>query len=177
VGVIVIAVFMALQELGVATEIVTTAFASLFGAVALALALAFGLGNRELAGEVTRRGTSGTGGEAAIAREAATEAAEDEAELAAAPRFFTPRVAARAVPPRAGPRAGVGRRRRPEAAGRGCGGRRRRGAGGRTPRAERGKYLRDIALGAVWRVWRPRPPRLDCSRAPSCAIPTPTAPP
>ena len=32
----------------------TTAFAILFGAIALALSLAFGLGNRELAGEVTR---------------------------------------------------------------------------------------------------------------------------
>jgi len=53
-GVIVIAVFMALQELGVATDLVTTAFAILFGAVALALALSFGLGNRELAGEITR---------------------------------------------------------------------------------------------------------------------------
>lgn len=53
-GVILLAIFMALQELGVATQIVTTAFAILFGAVALALALAFGLGNRDLAGEVTR---------------------------------------------------------------------------------------------------------------------------
>ena len=53
-GVIILAVFMALQELGIATDIVTTAFAILFGAVALALALAFGLGNRELAGEITR---------------------------------------------------------------------------------------------------------------------------
>ncbi len=53
-GVILLAVFMALQELGVGTEIVTTAFAIIFGAVALALALSFGLGNRELAGEVTR---------------------------------------------------------------------------------------------------------------------------
>ena len=53
-GVILLAVFMALQQLNVATEIVTTAFAILFGAVALALALAFGLGNRDLAGEVTR---------------------------------------------------------------------------------------------------------------------------
>jgi hypothetical protein len=53
-GVIVLAIFMALQELGIATDIVTTAFAILFGAVALAMALAFGLGNRELAGEVTR---------------------------------------------------------------------------------------------------------------------------
>ncbi|HEX6252542.1 MAG TPA: hypothetical protein VFZ56_14060 [Gemmatimonadaceae bacterium] len=53
-GVIVLAVFMALQELGIAGGIVTTAFALLFGAIALALGLAFGLGNRELAGEITR---------------------------------------------------------------------------------------------------------------------------
>src|SRR5205823_1185686 len=54
VSVILLSVFMALQELGIATEIVTTAFAILFGAVALAMALAFGLGNRDLAGEITR---------------------------------------------------------------------------------------------------------------------------
>ena len=53
-GVILLAVFMSLQELGVATDIVTTAFAIIFGAIALALALSFSLGNRELAGEVTR---------------------------------------------------------------------------------------------------------------------------
>ena len=53
-GVVLLAVIMSLQELGVATEIVTTAFAIIFGAIALALALSFGLGNRELAGEVTR---------------------------------------------------------------------------------------------------------------------------
>lgn len=53
-GIILLAIFMALQELGIATDIVTTAFAILFGAIALALAMAFGLGNRELAGEVTR---------------------------------------------------------------------------------------------------------------------------
>jgi len=53
-GVILLAVFMSLQELGVATDIVTTAFAIIFGAIALALALSFGLGNRDLAGQVTR---------------------------------------------------------------------------------------------------------------------------
>jgi hypothetical protein len=53
-GVIILAVFMSLQQLGVATDIVTTAFAIIFGAIALALALSFGLGNRELAGEITR---------------------------------------------------------------------------------------------------------------------------
>ena len=53
-GVVMLSVFMALQELGIATEIVTTAFAILFGAVAFGSALAFGLGNRELAGQITR---------------------------------------------------------------------------------------------------------------------------
>jgi small-conductance mechanosensitive channel len=105
VGVIVIAVFMALQELGVATEIVTTAFASLFGAVALAMALAFGLGNRELAGQVTREWYERYRAEkAAIEREAALEAAEEEAELAAAPpRRSTPFFGGRVVTPPAAP--------------------------------------------------------------------------
>jgi hypothetical protein len=81
VGVIVIAVFMALQELGVATDIVTTAFALLFGAVALALALSFGLGNRELAGQITREWYQRYKAEReAIEREAALEEAEEEAE-------------------------------------------------------------------------------------------------
>lgn len=53
-GVILLAVFMALQELGIATDIVTMAFAILFGAIAFATALAFGLGNTKLAGEITR---------------------------------------------------------------------------------------------------------------------------
>ena len=53
--VVVIAVFMALQQMGVAEEIVTSAFTLILGAVALAVGLSFGLGNRELAGEITRR--------------------------------------------------------------------------------------------------------------------------
>jgi hypothetical protein len=78
VGVVVLAIFMALQELGVATDIVTTAFAILFGAVAIAAALAFGLGNRELAGEITRAWYERYRAERdAIAREqAALDAAE-----------------------------------------------------------------------------------------------------
>ncbi len=83
VGVIVLAVFMALQELGIATDIVTTAFAILFGAVALALALSFGLGNRELAAEVTREWYLRYRAERqAIDAEAAAEAAEELAEEA-----------------------------------------------------------------------------------------------
>lgn len=80
-GVIVLAVFMALQELGVATDIVTTAFAILFGAVALALALSFGLGNRDLAAEVTRAWYDRYRAEReAIEREAAADEAEELAE-------------------------------------------------------------------------------------------------
>lgn len=53
--VVLIGVFMALTEVGVAPEIVTTAFTLILGAVALAAGLAFGLGNRDLAGELTRK--------------------------------------------------------------------------------------------------------------------------
>ena len=54
-AVVVIAIFMALTQLGVASELVTSAFTLIVGAVALAAGLAFGLGNQKLAGEVTRR--------------------------------------------------------------------------------------------------------------------------
>lgn len=54
-AIILIALFMALQQVGVAEEIVTAAFTLILGAAALAVGLAFGLGNRELAGEITRR--------------------------------------------------------------------------------------------------------------------------
>ena len=77
-GVVVLAVFMSLQELGVATDIVTTAFAIVFGALALALALSFGLGNRDLAGEVTRAWYERWKAERdAIAREQAKEEGDD----------------------------------------------------------------------------------------------------
>jgi hypothetical protein len=46
---------MALDQLGIARNIVTTAFTLILGAAALAAGLAFGLGNRELAGEYMRR--------------------------------------------------------------------------------------------------------------------------
>ncbi len=54
-AVLIIAIFMALQQVGVAGEIVATAFTLSVGAVALAAGLAFGLGNTQLAGEITRR--------------------------------------------------------------------------------------------------------------------------
>ena len=54
-AVVMIAVFMAVQHLGVADELVTAAFTLILGAAALSVGLAFGLGNRDLAGEMTRR--------------------------------------------------------------------------------------------------------------------------
>jgi hypothetical protein len=82
--VVVLAIFMALQELGIATDIVTTAFAILFGALALAMALAFGLGNRDLAGEITREWYDRYRAEReAIERGTAEREKEEEAEMAA----------------------------------------------------------------------------------------------
>jgi len=54
-AVVTIAVFMAVQQLGIAEEIVTAAFTLILGAIGLATGLAFGLGNRDLAGQITRR--------------------------------------------------------------------------------------------------------------------------
>ena len=83
-GVILLAVFMSLEQLGIATDIVTTAFTILFGAVALAMALSFGLGNRELAGEITREWYERYRAERdRIARESAEIEAEEEREAAA----------------------------------------------------------------------------------------------
>ena len=82
-GVVTLAIFMALQELGVATDIVTTAFAILFGALALGMALAFGLGNRDLAGEITREWYNRYRAEReAIEREVAEREQEAEAAMA-----------------------------------------------------------------------------------------------
>src|SRR5512146_2672372 len=106
-GVILLAIFMALQELGIATDIVTTAFAILFGAIALALALSFGLGNRELAGEITREWYDRYRRERAeaLAREQEAEAQEEaelEAEEAEFERRHTPsRLADQPPPPEA----------------------------------------------------------------------------
>jgi hypothetical protein len=46
---------MALEQIGVAREIVVSAFTLVLGALALAFGLAFGLGNTALAGEIVRR--------------------------------------------------------------------------------------------------------------------------
>ncbi len=80
-GVVILAIFMALQTLGVASDIVTLAFGIIFGAVAIAAALAFGLGNRELAGEITRAWYERVRAQRdAIARELAARKAREEAD-------------------------------------------------------------------------------------------------
>jgi len=50
-----LSVFMALDQLGVAPNIVNTAFAALVGAAAVAAAIAFGVGNIDLARDYSRR--------------------------------------------------------------------------------------------------------------------------
>ena len=53
--VIAIAVVMALEQLGLATSVVLTAFAIAFGALMLGLAIAFGLGGRDAARELLKK--------------------------------------------------------------------------------------------------------------------------
>ena len=53
-AVIVLAVFMALEQLNIAEDIVLVAFMAVVGAAALAAGIAFGLGGRDVAAEITR---------------------------------------------------------------------------------------------------------------------------
>ena len=59
---------MAIHQLGVAEDFVLLSFGLMFGALCLAAALAFGLGAREVAGDIVRRrydkarGDEGPGG-------------------------------------------------------------------------------------------------------------------
>ena len=52
VAIIILTVFITLNQLKIAEDIVTSAFQIIFGAICLALALAFGLGGREKAAEI-----------------------------------------------------------------------------------------------------------------------------
>ncbi len=54
-AVMVLAVFMALDELGIATRVVVITFSVLLGAAAVAASIAFGIGNIPLARDYTRR--------------------------------------------------------------------------------------------------------------------------
>jgi hypothetical protein len=52
VAIVAVAAMVALQQLGVANQIIAIAFTLILGAICLALALAFGLGGREVAGRI-----------------------------------------------------------------------------------------------------------------------------
>ena len=54
IAIVAFAVVIAINQIGIAENLVNTLFIGLVGAVALAIGLAFGLGGREVAGEVTR---------------------------------------------------------------------------------------------------------------------------
>jgi hypothetical protein len=49
------AIVVAVNQLGIATELVNTLFMAVVGAIALGMGLAFGLGGRETAGEILRK--------------------------------------------------------------------------------------------------------------------------
>ena len=55
VAIIALVAAMALQQMGIATSIVNLAFGLLFGAVAVAMAVAFGFGSMDIAGEQVRK--------------------------------------------------------------------------------------------------------------------------
>lgn len=54
-AIIIYAVFAAVTELGIAVELTAPTFLIVLGAVALAAALAFGIGGREVAGEIIQK--------------------------------------------------------------------------------------------------------------------------
>jgi len=62
-GIIVFAAFAALTQLGIAEELIAPTFLILLGSVALAAALAFGLGGQNVAGRIVEQGYE-KGGEA-----------------------------------------------------------------------------------------------------------------
>ena len=80
--VIAISLLMAMEQIGLAADVVKTAFELVLGAAVLAVALAFGLGNTKLAGEITRRWYEG-GRTAARSRGAGGEGAARPGERAA----------------------------------------------------------------------------------------------
>ena len=77
-AIIVLAVFMTLNQLGIATSIVNSAFIIILGAIAVAFAIAFGIGGREFAGNVLQQLENKTnGGNDSTAEEDVAEAQSD----------------------------------------------------------------------------------------------------
>lgn len=69
-------IVVAVNQIGIATELVNTLFMAVVGALALALGLAFGLGGRETAAEIVRKWYASTQENAGALREAAENVAD-----------------------------------------------------------------------------------------------------
>jgi hypothetical protein len=79
------AIVVAVNQIGIATELVNTLFMASVGALALALGLAFGLGGREAAAHIWQSWYD-TGQRAAPKMARAAEAAQEQAPAAAQPQ-------------------------------------------------------------------------------------------
>ena len=86
VAIVVLASFMALDQLGISSTIVTTTFTALLGAAAVAAAIAFGVGNIGLARDLSKRWAR-RGEE--TAREAKLERPSEEPRYDVEPPFTT----------------------------------------------------------------------------------------
>jgi hypothetical protein len=83
------AIVVAVNQIGIATEIVNTLMMATVGAIALALGLAFGLGGRETAAEILQKWRSDAQQAAPKLREAADAAQQQGSDLARAERGTT----------------------------------------------------------------------------------------
>lgn len=83
------AIVVAVNQIGIATELVNTLFMAIVGALALGLGLAFGLGGRETAGEIVRKWYAKAQDKSGQLREAA-ENAGAQAEMRREPGVAEP---------------------------------------------------------------------------------------
>jgi hypothetical protein len=83
------AIVVAVNQIGIATELVNTLFMAIVGALALGLGLAFGLGGRETAGEIVRKWYAKAQDPSGQLREAA-ENADAQAQMRREPGVAEP---------------------------------------------------------------------------------------
>src|SRR3712207_3215753 len=87
-GIIVFAAFAALTQLGIAEELIAPTFLILLGAVALAAALAFGLGGQSVARQVVEQGYQKSGEAKQKIQQQQDRASSTEGESPEVPRSF-----------------------------------------------------------------------------------------
>jgi hypothetical protein len=83
------AIVVAVNQIGIATELVNTLFMAVVGALALGLGLAFGLGGRETAGEIVRKWYAKAQDQSGQLR-AAAETADAQAQMRREPGVAEP---------------------------------------------------------------------------------------